>query len=119
MHFIKTEDDEFNEDYLKAHSEYEFNELKNQYRHYSKRNEIKRQAYALMKFRKKYGTLADRIKGIDASSSEIVCRPEVFAQAFRYLRGVAIEYMDCSTGENIRVSDLSITYHVGEDFWML
>ena len=116
VHFIKTEDDEFNEDYLKAHSEYEFNELKNQYRHYSKRNEMKRQAYALMKFRKKYGTLADRIKGIDASSSEIVCRPEVFAQAFRYLRGVAIEYMDCSTGENIRVSDLSITYHVGEDF---
>lgn len=116
VHFIKAEDEEFNLDYLKTHSNYEFNELKNQYRHYSKRNEIKKQAYALMKFRKQYGSLAERIKGIDASSSEIVCRPEVFAQVFRYLRGITIDYVDNDTGESVQVSDLSITYHVGEDF---
>lgn len=44
-----------------------------------------------------------RIVGVDAASSEIGCRPEVFAQAFRYVRNLG--------------SRLGITYHVGEDFY--
>lgn len=42
-----------------------------------------------------------KLKGIDAASSEIGCRPEVFSQAFRYLKSVG----------------LSVTFHVGEDFY--
>lgn len=42
--------------------------------------------------------------GIDAANTEIGCRPEVFAQAFRYLRA------KCQVG---------FTYHVGEDFFDL
>lgn len=45
--------------------------------------------------------LDNQIVGIDAASSEFGCRPEVFAQAFRYLRGKC----------NFR-----FTYHVGEDY---
>lgn len=42
--------------------------------------------------------------GIDAANTEIGCRPEVFAQAFRYIRA------KCHIG---------YTYHVGEDFFDL
>ncbi len=41
------------------------------------------------------------IKGIDACSSEIACRPEVFGQVFRYLSD----------------KGLHLTYHAGEDFF--
>ena len=44
-----------------------------------------------------------RIRGIDAASTEIGCRPEVFAQAFRYLKGAGY----------------AATFHVGEDFYDL
>ena len=43
-----------------------------------------------------------RILGIDAASSELAARPEVFAQAFRYCRRC--------------VPNIGITYHIGEDF---
>lgn len=42
-----------------------------------------------------------RIRGIDAASSEIACRPEIFAQAFRYLKA----------------NGYGVTFHVGEDFY--
>ena len=42
-----------------------------------------------------------RIRGIDAASSEIGCRPEVFAQTFRFLKA----------------SGFAATFHVGEDFY--
>ena len=41
------------------------------------------------------------LKGIDACSSEIACRPEVFGQVFRYLSD----------------KGLHLTYHAGEDFF--
>lgn len=42
-----------------------------------------------------------RIRGIDAASSEIGCRPEIFAQAFRFLKAAGY----------------AATFHVGEDFY--
>lgn len=42
-----------------------------------------------------------RVVGIDAAASEFNCRPEVFAQSFRFLRK----------------SGLHATFHVGEDFY--
>lgn len=48
-------------------------------------------------------SFTQRFKGIDAASSEIGCRPEIFAQAFRYLKAAGY----------------AATFHVGEDFYDL
>ena len=89
------------------------------YRHYELREEIKQQSYAVYKFRcneqnwGKENGLAKKVVGLDAANSEIFCRPEVYAQAFRFLRGHR-------TDENNDVAtypdDLNVTYHIGEDF---
>lgn len=89
------------------------------YRHYTLRQEIKRQAYAIYKFRSNRENwsvnhnLVGKVVGIDAANSEIFCRPEVYAQAFRFLRGHEVtidEELDDYP------YDLNVTYHVGEDF---
>lgn len=86
-------------------------------RHYVLRDRVKEQAQGIWELRNSSQRssrgefYADRIVGIDAANSEIACRPEVFAQAFRYLRRHQIlqKQIHCPT-------DLGITYHVGEDF---
>ena len=85
-------------------------------RHKNLRNEVKTQAHAIVAYRNsqekhndKY--LADRAVGIDAANSEIACRPEVFGQAFRFLRGHRIDHPELH-----QPADLGITFHVGEDF---
>lgn len=85
-------------------------------RHDKIRRDVKKQAHAILEFRRKYEKLGQRIRGIDASSEEIVCRPEVFAQAFRFLRNRAVSHIDHITGVVRQMPDLCITYHVGEDF---
>lgn len=89
------------------------------YRHYKLRNEIKEQAYAIYKFRGNRenwdvnNNLVGRVVGIDAANSEIFCRPEVYAQAFRFLRGHEVKIDDELDDYPY---DLNVTYHVGEDF---
>lgn len=82
-------------------------------RHNALRDELKKKAFAIYNFRKEQTNpeLVGRVVGIDAANSEIYARPEVFAQAFRFLRGHEIfpTERDCPY-------DLNITYHVGEDF---
>lgn len=61
----------------------------------------------------------EKIRGIDACSSEINCRPEVFGQAFRYL--LDLEFTCRREGVNISGREttrtrLHATYHAGEDF---
>lgn len=85
-------------------------------RHYAVRKEVMEQAQAILRFREVYVELADRIRGIDASAEELVCRPEVFAQAFRFLRGHSIGHVDYVMNQVSSLPDLCITYHVGEDF---
>lgn len=86
-------------------------------RHYELRGKVKEQAEGIWELRnslKKNSQgvfYADRIVGIDAANSEIACRPEVFAQAFRYLRRHQI-----TKKQEHCPADLGITYHVGEDF---
>ncbi|MCI8796118.1 MAG: hypothetical protein HFG89_04585 [Dorea sp.] len=58
--------------------------------------------------------LGGKIRGIDACSSEIYCRPEVFGQVFRYL--LDLEFPLAGKGEQ-RKSRLHATYHAGEDFF--
>lgn len=80
-------------------------------RHYKLRKELNHQANELQKFRERYPKKAKRVLGIDACSQEIGCRPEVFAPAFRFLADHVVSGMPDS-----EVSQLKITYHVGEDF---
>jgi hypothetical protein len=56
-----------------------------------------------------------RVKGIDACSHEIGCRPEVFAQSFRYLTNFNIVKKSMIDELNKPIK-LSATYHAGEDF---
>ncbi len=62
--------------------------------------------------------LCSRIRGIDASSFEIACRPETFATEVRFLKN----FVPPDHPENILTSSkrilpkLGISYHVGEDF---
>lgn len=85
-------------------------------RHYEKRKEVERQAYALYEFRQMADEVAARVRGIDASAAEIGCRPEVFAQAFRFLRNQSVSKEDYIQKQVTRLPDIGITYHVGEDF---
>lgn len=107
-HFIKGEDAELKE---KNRPKYSF-----ECRHYLKRREVRIQAHAIYKCRREYADEARRIRGIDAASEEIVCRPEVFAQAFRFLKNDYVSCKDYESGEEFALPDLAVTYHVGEDF---
>lgn len=84
-------------------------------RNYRKRQQVRRQAEGIAELREKYPEEGKRILGIDACSNEIGCRPEVFAQAFRFLKKHCVEdirqYSDAE-----KMPQLHATYHVGEDF---
>jgi len=84
-------------------------------RHYEKRNEVKKQAMAIAELRESGAAEAARIRGIDASSTEIWCRPEVFAQAFRFLKNHAVSD-EVKRYADVQCPHLMATYHVGEDF---
>lgn len=73
-----------------------------------------KQARSIAALLEKGTRIGSRIRGIDACSSEIYCRPEVFAQVFRYLLDLEFPF----TGrENQGKSKLHATYHAGEDFF--
>lgn len=86
-------------------------------RNYPVRSKIRLQAIKMAKYLQKVDADKSRIRGIDACSMEIGCRPETFATEFRYLR-------KCSTlpafssywYKDKRHNRLGFTYHAGEDF---
>lgn len=84
-------------------------------RHQELRRRIRRQSIELAKVLSNYEYPCRRIRGIDACANEIGCRPEVFANVFRFLRQFPTEFYRKSS---LCVSQpyLSATYHVGEDF---
>jgi adenosine deaminase len=86
-------------------------------RHYKLRNKIEVQAYALQQSLE-YDNNRNQIRGIDAASSEVTCRPEVFASAFRFLSKLRFTFhsriYDFSNSQ--RSDTLSRTFHAGEDF---
>lgn len=73
-----------------------------QYRHKKLRETIKNTALAIREFKRTAANTKEYLVGLDAAGSELETRPEVFSQAFRYLR----QY----------VPDIKFTYHIGEDF---
>lgn len=107
FHFIKQPDEEL--DYETAHLICRHNKL---------RKLVKESAIAINGLKNslekdnKGRYVSDRVVGIDAANSEIACRPEVFSQAFRFLRNQDfVERPDGSYPKR-----LGVTYHVGEDF---
>ena len=84
------------------------------YRHDKLRRVLRKKALALLEFRDKYPEKAIRVKGIDAASQEIGCRPEVFGQCFRTLHSHTCYRLTKNGYE--KMPQLRCTYHVGEDF---
>lgn len=83
---------------------------------YAPRNEgvrkrTEKYANAIVALLEKEGEINRYIRGIDACSTEIGCRPEVFAQYFRYLLDYSVPKRKDKAG------NLRATYHVGEDFF--
>lgn len=76
------------------------------------RHKILRVAHGILMMREKNPFLGLRVRGIDASSSEDGCRPEVFAHVFRLLKG-AIPNVNNPFIK--KMPQLRATYHVGED----
>lgn len=86
-------------------------------RHHSLRCAVRKQAVALARSLSNNPWLCTRMRGIDSSSNEIGCPPEVFATAFRFLRDFRPqEYFRSALFQQPGVPRLSATYHVGEDF---
>lgn len=75
-------------------------------RDYGRREMVRKQSLAINSFREKYQEESKLLVGIDAANSEMNCRPEVFAQAFRFLQDFNPSHR----------RHLGVTYHVGEDF---
>ncbi|MEY8427438.1 hypothetical protein AALA00_06870 [Lachnospiraceae bacterium 46-15] len=88
-------------------------------RNHNVRMDTKRKARSIASLLEKGTEVNGQIRGIDTCSSEIHCRPEVFAQAFRYL--LDLEF-SCREGVHRRHdrhgwrTKLHATYHAGEDF---
>ena len=87
-------------------------------RDYERRGWVKQEAFAIVELRKSMSKEASRIRGIDAASAEIGYRPEIFAQAFRFLKDHSPGgRYDLFKGEiKNKIAKLGATYHVGEDF---
>ena len=74
------------------------------------RRKTEKYANAIVALLEKKDRINQYIRGIDACANEIGCRPEVFAQIYRYL----LDYL--VPGELGRQGVLMATYHAGEDF---
>ncbi len=89
-------------------------------RNHNVRADTRKKARSIASLLEKETDVNGKIRGIDTCSSEIHCRPEVFAQAFRYLLD-----LEFSRGKGTRRrhdreevrTKLHATYHAGEDFF--
>lgn len=108
--------------FIKEKDNYEAECIDTICRHYEKRKNLKMQALSIAGLRDKYPNTAIRVKGIDACAKEIGCRPEVFSQAYRYLRNHIVyetKMLDRENGDKnrlVKIGQLSLTYHIGEDY---
>lgn len=105
IHFIKREDRKLTKPYWTEANP----------RNAELRTDIKEKALGLLAFKESGNSLSNRVLGIDAASSEIGCRPEVFAQAFRLFKNYEPKQMHKFWQKEPYIKP-GITYHVGEDF---
>lgn len=107
FHYIKKKDHEYKDSFVDRLLP----------RHSKLREEVRKETLAIFNFRNGNSKWIERLVGIDAANSEIYCRPEVFAVAFRCLRAHPINNYSAYSG--CRHKDLGRTYHVGEDFYSI
>lgn len=106
IHFIKTEENEKLQAGL----------LGDVYpRNYKLREKLKKEANVINNLRKSTNETAKKIYGIDAANIEIGCRPEVFAQTFRFLKNYRFQNPATILGIDY-FKEIGQTFHVGEDF---
>lgn len=111
FYFLKKPDTQQN--WLNRATEAELKEISSECRHYRYRKQLEKQAMGIIEFREKYPMLAQRVRGIDACSKEIGCRPENFASVFRILHHHT--YTEYGV-ESCKLPKMGMTFHVGEDF---
>ena len=85
-----------------------------QCRHHELRLKYKRQSIAFVGALGSYPYFLERTRGIDACNNEIPCRPEVFANIFRFIR--SHEPTGCMLNLSKRQPYISASFHAGEDF---
>lgn len=85
-------------------------------RNFALRQDSMNRTNAIIKLRKENPSIVAKITGIDASSSEIGCRPEVFACSIRKL---CSHRQPQNTMSDIVLPQVKRTYHAGEDFLCL
>ena len=103
LHFPKTEDKGF-----------AYGTARNQ----NVRNATMKQARSIAALLEKGTGIGGKIRGIDACSSEICCRPEVFGHVFRYLLDIEFSPSPLlAVNRNTKKTKLHATYHAGEDFF--
>lgn len=86
-------------------------------RHYKLRGSVRTKSEGIAKLLMSKTPVKNCIRGIDACANEVNCRPEVFAQSFRFLSNIMFETesaQDCYKQKIM--TKLHVTYHVGEDF---
>ncbi len=99
----------------KKHQEYSLDEEELLIpRDYDLRKSVRLQSNAVIEARRTSPTVMSVIRGIDACSNEIDCRPEVFAPDFRHMRQQ--RYATDEFMSKYPLPSLKITYHAGEDF---
>lgn len=87
-------------------------------RNYNARKKAEKQMRSVMAFLEKGTSMNKYIRGIDTCASELDCRPEVYAQIYRYMADVVFETNLENKMEHREVNKkLRMTYHVGEDFF--
>lgn len=115
VHFIKLGDECIKEENNKRKAIKVFSKVSYHCRNYQVRKTVENQAKALATLRKSSTKTAHRILGIDAANFEIGCRPEVFSQAFRYLRAKQTTEASYLLGREVN-DRIGVTFHAGEDF---
>ena len=87
-------------------------------RNYNARKKAEKQMRSVVAFLEKETTMNKYIRGIDTCASELDCRPEVYAQIYRYMADIVFATGLQNKMEHREVSKkLRMTYHVGEDFF--
>lgn len=114
IHFIKNKESiKISRNMGKEYCEYQESLIP---RNHNLREKIKKETLEFIKFKEQGTEVSNRILGIDAASSEIGCRPEVFAQAFRMIRNYEIDQEREFVCFEPYVKP-GISYHAGEDFF--
>ena len=80
------------------------------------RKSAEKQMRSVIAFLEKESSMNKYVRGIDTCASELDCRPEVYAQIYRYMTDFVFKTTtDMRTGRRMN-KKLRMTYHVGEDF---